>query len=61
MESNRTESEKIQALISSFDEDVQLYFQKVLDIEKSKLYLENPYGIKEELINAIKELIREAS
>ena len=52
-----TSEEKIKERLARCTPEAQIAFQKILEVEKDKLYLTKPHGIYEDLLRAIKEVV----
>lgn len=57
-EIDKTNLGHIQEPITSASPEVKAIIQKVLQVEKDKLYLKNPRNINEDILQIIKNIIR---
>jgi hypothetical protein len=49
----------IRALLKATSYEVRIIVSKVIDLENAKLHMKNPIGIKEEIADLVREVIKQ--
>jgi hypothetical protein len=50
--------ENVQAIFKQAPEDIQKLVLKVIDAENNKIHFKKPHGIKEDIADVVKEVIK---